>query len=195
MVNAKHYTPTNKKFKNYFQDIANKKARKGHLNQNEREQEDIVTEKGTLVRINKAKYNADGWEVEVGFGENKKNYNCVNGTGEMTRPACIESKEYYTPKTQTTVDVLIDNVSKIYTITRIRSLNKVVSGDSKEIKIGAEGEDENEPSLGQIILKQEKIEITENLSVDGDIQADNIMDIEERLKIVESIVKPWIVED
>ena len=75
MVKAKSYTPTNKRFKRHFQDIAETKARKGHLNQGEREQEDVITEKGILVRIEKAKINDNGWEVEVGTGDNKKTYN------------------------------------------------------------------------------------------------------------------------
>lgn len=202
MVKAKSYTPTNKRFKRHFQDIARQKARKGHLNQDEREQEDIVTEKGVLIRINKAKYNEDGWEVEVGIGDNKKTYNCVNGTGELTRPECIESEQYYTPKYNTSVDVLIDNVSKIYTITRIRSLKKVISGDSNKITIGGEGDDEEQKSLAQIILEQKNITITEDLKVDGDIESDNIEDLEnevksleERIKQLESIAKPWISED
>ena len=195
MVKSKSYTPTNKRFKRHFQDIARQKARKGHLNQDEREQEDIVTEKGTLIRIDKAKYYDNGWEVEVGLGDNKKTYNCVNGTGEMTRPECIESAQYYTPKYNTSVDVLIDNVSQIYTITRIRSLKKVISGDESQIVIGAEGEDGQEKNLAQIILEQKNITITENLKVDGDVDSDNIKSLEERVRQLESVIKPWISED
>ena len=46
MVQSKSYTPTNKRFKRYFQDIAATKKKKGHLSQAEREQEDVVAEKG-----------------------------------------------------------------------------------------------------------------------------------------------------
>jgi len=191
MVKAKSYTPTNKRFRRHFQDIAQTATRKGHLNQDEREQEDVVTEKGELKRIVKAKFNSDGWEVEVGTGDDKKTYNCVNGTGEMTMPECIESNTYYTPKYSTSVDVLIDNVSKIYTITRIRSLNKTIVGDVNQIKIGLPNDKEKE-NLSQIILNQKNIQITKNLQVSGDIEADNITDMEKRIKELESIVRPWV---
>ena len=208
MVKAKSYTPTNKRFRRHFQDIARTSTRKGHLNQGEREQEDVVTEKGVLIRINKAKFNSDGWEVEVGTGEEKKTYNCVNGTGTLTMPECIESSQYYTPKLTTSVDVLLDNVSKIYTITRIRSLNKTMIGDPNSIKIGLPKEDNSQnDETSEIILNKNNIEISntvvidgdveaKNIVIDGDIEANNISNIEHRLKKIEDLVKPfWEIDD
>ena len=196
MVKAKSYTPTNKRFKRHFQDIAETKARKGHLNQGEREQEDVITEKGILVRIEKAKINDNGWEVEVVTGDNKKTYNCVNSTGAILQiPECIESDKYYTPKHKTSVDVLIDNVSKLYSITRIRSLDKTMMVDSDSITIGYNNNSDNEEEYAQILLSLQNVKINKTVQVDGDIEAENITQLEEKVRDLENIIKAVIQRD
>ena len=194
MVQSKSYTPTNKRFKRYFQDIAATKKKKGHLSQAEREQEDVVAEKGELKRIIKAKFKEDGWVVDVGTGDNKKTYNCVNGTGEWNIPESIESNLYYTPKEVTVVDVLLDNVSKIYTITRIRSLDKTIITNPNQVKIGLPGNDENK-DITQIILENQHITLNKQVKVDGDIEAKNISALEKKVEDLEALVRPVITED
>lgn len=195
MVKAKSYTPTNKRFRRHFQDIAQTSTKKGHLGNQEREQEDIVAEKGILVRIDKNKLSTNGWEVEVGVGDDKKTYNCVNGTGELTMPECIESQQYFTPKLTTSVDVLLDNVSKIYTITRIRSLNKVMMGDPSSVKIGLPQEEESTDTTSEIVLNRSNIQITNSVIVDGNIEAQNIKGMEEKIRQLENLVYSLIDSD
>lgn len=193
MVKAKSYTPTNKRFRRHFQDIAQTKTRKGHLNQDKREQEDVVTEKGTLIRIEKAKINDNGWEVEVGTGDDKKTYNCVNSTGNaMQMPECIESGQYYVPKHTTSVDVLLDNVSKIYSITRIRSLEKSIVTDPTSITIGYT---DKKTDFSQIILDSQNIQITKSVKVNGNIEAENIKTLEQKVRELEHMMKPYISDE
>ena len=65
----------------HFEDFASPKAKKGHLNNNERDTDEIKHERGVLVKIEKNKIDSNGWIVEVGQGENKKTYECSNVTG------------------------------------------------------------------------------------------------------------------
>lgn len=75
MVKTTSYSPTNKRFRSHFQDFASTKAKKGHLNNNERDTDEIKHERGVLVKIEKNKIDSNGWIVEVGQGEIKKHMN------------------------------------------------------------------------------------------------------------------------
>ena len=122
MDNVHRRTPTNKEFKTNFQGLASTKAKKGHLNDQERKKDDKQSTEGTLKRILISKIDDNGWEVVVGKGTDTHTYNCVNPLGGLLIPESELStnKLYYVPKNKTVVEVDIDKKSHIYTITRIR---------------------------------------------------------------------------
>lgn len=124
MTGIKKRSPTNKEFKRNFQGLASTKTKKGHLNNNqERKSSDKQSAEGILVRIKIDKIDDDGWEVEVGTGNDKKKYMCSDSRGGLMIPdsTISKNKKYYIPKNKTEVEIDIDKKSKIYTITRIRS--------------------------------------------------------------------------
>lgn len=124
MTGIRKRSPTNKEFKTNFQGLAGTRTKKGHLNSQERESDDVSRETGTLIRIHKKKLYEDGWEVQVGTDKDAKTYMCSYQSGVLYIPDSTETDEYYVPKQKTQVEVNIDKKSKIYTIVKINSLNK-----------------------------------------------------------------------
>lgn len=210
MVIQKAFTPTNKRFQDHTKKFVGTTTRKGKLGGGERENTENMDENGVLVRIEKAKIYDNGWEVEVGQDEEKKTYMCTNNTGMLAIPDSIESAKYYTPKDKTLVDVSIDTVSNIYAITRIRSINNMYltfkdsnltiqaseesdKSDNSKITVGEntvkiEGDN---IQIGKVI-QTEEIKGLKSLKIEGDITADNIKKIEEKLDKIEEMIKPLI---
>lgn len=120
MVKSNRYTPTNKAFRNHFQDFASTKTKKGHLN-NSDESEGTKTVYGVLKKIDKTKLYDKGWLVETSDG---KQYWCSYGDGVVCIPESTLSANYYVPKKTTEVEISIDEDNSIYTITRLKDPNK-----------------------------------------------------------------------
>ena len=120
MVKSNSYTPTNKYFRNKFQDFASTKTKKGHLD-NSDDKEGTKTLTGTLVKVSKQKMYTDGWLVET---TEKKQYWCSYGDGVIALPDSTESAEYYTPKKKVEVEINIDEDNKVYILTRLKDPNK-----------------------------------------------------------------------
>lgn len=125
MTGIRKRSPTNKEFKTNFQGLASTKTKKGHLNnQQEKKPSDNAKENGILVRIHKNKLYENGWEVKVGTGNEAVTYMCSYGDAVLYIPESTLTGKYYVPKQKTEVEVTIDKKSKIYTITKINTLNK-----------------------------------------------------------------------
>lgn len=120
MVKSNSYTPTNKYFRNKFQDFASSKTKKGHLN-NTDEEEGSKNLTGTLVKIDKEKIYSNGWLVET---SDKKQYWCSYGDGVVMLPEYTESSKYYTPKKKTEVNISVDEDNKVYILTRLKDVSK-----------------------------------------------------------------------
>ena len=120
MVKNNRYNPTNKKFKDKFQGLAGTKTKKGHLTKQDRDEDDVVFDSGQLVKIEKAKILTNGWIVEV----SGNTYHCSNDSSIIEIPDYTETKQYYIPKSKTTVDVSFDKQSNIYKVLRLKALTK-----------------------------------------------------------------------
>lgn len=178
MVKTTSYSPTNKRFRSHFQDFASTKAKKGHLNNNERDTDEIKHERGVLVKIEKNKIDSNGWIVEVGQGENKKTYECSNVTGVLSVPDSTETDLYYIPTYTVDVDVTIDTVSAIYQITRIKSVNNHVAyqKDGELVLTNSDnmlGEEEDEES-SKLTIAKKGVTIDGDNIVNGNITANNL---------------------
>lgn len=185
MVKTTSYSPTNKKFRKHFQDFASTKTKKGHLNESERDTDEIKHEKGILTKIEKSKIESDGWIVEVGKGDDKKTYNCTNTTGVLNIPDSTETDLYYVPTSQIDVDVTLDTVSKIYQITRIKSLNNHVAYQSDgELVITNSGTTSltEDAEGGKITISQTKVTIDGDNVVNGNTSTDNL-EVKNKFKI------------
>lgn len=120
MVKSNSYTPTNKYFRNKFQDFASTRTKKGHLD-NSDDKEGAKTLTGTLVKVSKEKMYTDGWLVET---TEKKQYWCSYGDGVLALPDSTESEKYYVPKKKVEVEISIDEDNKVYILTRLKDPNK-----------------------------------------------------------------------
>ena len=119
MVDSKRYDPTITRFQKHTKSFVSGKTKKGHLNNEERKEGDVINEEGILVRIDKKQIQGKGWRVEI----DKKPYNCsYYGNSFLFLPNCTETDTYYIPKKECKVEVSIDKKSKIYTITKIKGL-------------------------------------------------------------------------
>lgn len=177
MVKTTNYNPTNKRFRKHFQDFASTKAKKGHLNENDRDTDEIKHERGVLVRIEKAKITSDGWIVEVGKDENKKTYNCTNTTGVLSIPDSTETDLYYVPNSTIDVDITIDTVSSIYQITRIKSLNNHVAYQADgQLIIGDTGTTDasDDAKTGKITISKTKITIDGDNKINGNTETEDL---------------------
>ena len=56
------------------------------------------------------------------------------------------------------------------------------------------GNDENK-DITQIILENQHITLNKQVKVNGDIQADNISELEQKVQDLEALVRPVITED
>lgn len=122
MVGIKKRAPTNKEFRNHFQDFASTETKKGHLNSKSQKSKNSK-EIGVLVRIIRDKLYENGWEVEVGTGSEKKTYMCSLDSAVLYAPDSEVTEKYLVPKQKTEVEITIDTKSQIYRITKIRSGN------------------------------------------------------------------------
>lgn len=122
MVGIKKRNPTNKEFRNHFQDFASTETKKGHLNSKSQKNKNSK-EIGVLVRIIRDKLYENGWEVEVGTGNEKKTYMCSLDSAVLYAPDSEVTEKYLVPKQKTEVEITIDTKSQIYRITKIRSGN------------------------------------------------------------------------
>lgn len=153
MVKSNSYTPTNKYFRNKFQDFASTKTKKGHLD-NSDDKEGTKTLTGVLVKVSKQKMYTDGWLVET---TDKKQYWCSYGDGVIALPDSTESSEYYTPKKKIEVEVNIDEDNKVYILTRLKDPNKkpiALYSDKLEISTNTNSDTNKDNSA--------KIEISKN---------------------------------
>lgn len=188
MVKTNRYNPSNKKFSDHFQKLAKTKTKKGHLNESgERDSEDTLITSGVLTRIEKAKIYANGWEVEVGYGDNKKTYNCKNITGTLAIPDYTESQKYYVMKNQVKVDVSIDNVSKIYSITNIHDINSIFTMKDKEIKISNAPANNNKES-SKVVLGEKNLDLKgDNINMNGASTFENKVEIKDNVNIYKNL--------
>ena len=139
MVSQKRYMPTNKRFQDHTKMFVGTKTKKGHLNAEDKEKENTLTE-GTLVRVLKAKIYEDGWEVRVGKSKTAKTYMCSYGDNIMYLPESNETELYYVPKHECSVQVSIDTKTKLYFITKINDPNKQpISMTADKISIQGNG--------------------------------------------------------
>ena len=95
------YRPTNKRFRDRFQEFAGTKTKKGHFDQDE----DTKEKTGTLKKIDKSKLFGKGWYVEI------------NAEGK-------ETDKFLYPKQKLTCDVAVNKKEKKYDIQRIENLKQ-----------------------------------------------------------------------
>lgn len=187
MVNTKRYTPTNKYFRNHFQQFASKKAKKGHLNNTGEDEEGAKNVNGIIVKIDKKKLYSDGWLVKVPT-EDDKEYWCKWGdSGVISLPDCTESDSYYVPKKDTPVDVSIDEDNKVYTIIRMKAVDKTpiaLYNDTLELSPDT-NTDTNQDNKSKIEISKQDIKLkgeaiaesfkTNTLKVEEAVQTDTIV--------------------
>lgn len=169
MTGIRKRSPTNKEFKKNFQGLAATKVQKGHLNNQEKNPSDTGIEEGTLIRVERAKYDSDGWEVKMGKGKGAKTYMCTNLDNEI--PPFDTTDTYLVFRGTVKVDVSIDKKSKIYQITNIKSAKKqpmvlyndtlVLSTTTNEAmnKIGLATIEVTKEAIN---LKSDEVKITDN---------------------------------
>lgn len=157
MVKSNGYTPTNKYFRNKFQDFASTKTKKGHLN-NQDEEEGAKKLTGKLVKIDRKKIYTDGWLVETTDG---KQYWCSYGDGVVCLPDVTESDSYYVPKKQIDVEISIDEDNKVYTLTRLKDPNKkpiALYSDKLELSVNT-NEKTNKDNTAKIEVSKNDVKI------------------------------------
>ena len=196
MVKSNRYNPSNKKFTDHFQKLSGTKTKKGHLNENgERDSEEVLVRTGGLVKVEKAKRNSNGWQVEVGTGSDKKTYNCVNSTGTLVIPAYTDSKTYFVMKEKVTVDVTIDNVSKIYSITRIHGTQSLINMRDNQITITDTPITNDRKQTTNITVAKNTVKLeSDNINLKGDSVFENTVTVMDKIIIEGSIDAPEIKE-
>lgn len=189
MVKTNRYNPSNKKFKDHFQKLAKTKTKKGHLNESgERDSEDTLVTTGVLIRIEKAKVNTNGWEVEVGSGDSKKTYKCNNITGTTTIPEYTESKTYYVMKNKVEVDLSIDNISKIYSITNIHGADSCFNIKDKKIEITSVPATKTQTSA-KLTLSENGMELkSNNINMTGESTFENKVEVKDNMSVYKNLV-------
>lgn len=159
MVNSKRYDPTITRFRKHTQGFVSGKTKKGHLQNEENDKGDVFKDEGELIKIIKKKKDDDGWVVKV----SGKTYNCTYGDNIRYMPDCTDTGEYLVPKKKCKVEVSIDKKSKIYTITRIIDKSKTtISASSTDINLNSGGK-------ASVNIGQDKTNVSQDLSVNGDI--------------------------
>lgn len=190
MVKSNRYNPSNKKFTDHFQKLSGTKTKKGHLNEKgERDSDDVLVTNGVLVKIEKAKRNSNGWQVEVGTGSDKKTYNCVNSTGTTVIPNYTESETYFVMKEKVMVDITIDNVSKIYSITRIHGTESLINMRDDKITITDTPITNDRKQTAKVTLSQNSVQLeSETIKLKGPEEANNLVEIEGDTNIYKNLV-------
>lgn len=200
MVDSKRYDPTITRFQKHTKSFVSGKTKKGHLNNEERKEGDVINEEGILVRIDKKQIQGKGWEVEV----DKKKYKCsYYGNSFLFLPNCTETDTYYIPKKECKVEISIDKKSKIYTITKIKGLKtspnqqliSIIEGDKIDIKGGGKA---------SVSVKQEKtaisgdgLEVEGDVDVEGDVKIDTSKDedLPDKISMTELYKKVQVLEE
>lgn len=157
MVKSNGYTPTNKYFRNKFQDFASTKTKKGHLN-NQGDEEGAKKLTGVLIKIDRKKIYSNGWLVET---TDKKQYWCSYGDGVLCLPDVTESDSYYTPKKKIEVEISIDEDNKVYTLTRLKDPNKkpiALYSDKLELSVNT-NEETNKDNKAKIEVSKNDVKI------------------------------------
>lgn len=190
MVKSNRYNPSNKKFTDHFQKLSGTKTKKGHLNENgERDSDEVLVTTGVLVKIEKAKRNSNGWEVEVGQGSDKKTYKCVNSTGTLVIPAYTESEQYFVMKEKVTVDITIDNVSKIYSITRIHGTESLINMRDNKIRITDTPITNDRKQTTNITLGKGTVQLEgENIEMKGDSTFEEGIEVKKDANVYKNLV-------
>lgn len=189
MVKSNRYSPTNKKFKSHFENFASDRVKKGHLSKNERDSDDTSIQTGILKRIDRKKLYDKGWEVEI----DKKTYHCSYAGNVMAIPPSTMTDMYYVPKKKCEVEVQIDKVSKVYSITKIKDVNLTpIALYEDVVKISANtNTNTNKKNTASISISKTGIKlegnigVTNNIAVEGDITATNIERLENKVKTLE----------
>lgn len=189
MVKSNRYSPTNKKFKSHFENFASDKVKKGHLNKNERDSEDTSIKTGILKRIERKKLYDNGWEVEI----DKKIYHCTYAGKVMAIPPSTMTEVYYVPKKRCEVEVQIDKVSKIYSITNIKDVNLTPIALYEDVVQISANTNTNTNQENKAEIKVSKtgitltgtIGVTNNINVEGNVTATNIEKLENKVKSLE----------
>lgn len=190
MTGIKKRTPTNKEFKTNFQGLASTKPKKGHLTDQSKKAEDVASEIGELIRIEKDKLYENGWEVKVGKGSSATTYKCSYGSGIMYIPDSNITDKYYVPKKKTEVEVTIDKKSKVYTVVKINTSNKkpvalfentlTISTNTNKINI--------KDFMAQIQITQDVIKMqAEKIAlIDKDKNTVNLMESQKKIQDLEN---------
>jgi hypothetical protein len=190
MVKSNRYSPTNKKFKSHFENFASEKTKKGHLNKNDRDADDTTILTGTLKRINRKKLYDNGWEVEV----DKKVYYCTYSTNVMSIPTSTVTDTYFIPKKKCEVEIQVDKVSKIYTISRIKDVNltPIALYDNVVTISSNTNTNTNDDSIANISVTRTgvnlsgEISISDDVTIKGNVSSPNITMLEEKISNLES---------
>ena len=190
MVKSNRYSPTNKKFKSHFENFASEKTKKGHLNKNDRDADDTTILTGILKRINRKKLYDNGWEVEV----DKKIYYCTYSTNVMSIPTSTVTDTYFIPKNKCEVEIQVDKVSKIYTISRIKDVNltPIALYDNVVTISSNTNTNTNNDSTASISVTRTgvnlsgEISISDDVTIKGNVSSPNITMLEEKISNLES---------
>lgn len=179
MASIRKHSPTNKEFKRNFESLASTRTKKGHLSNQEKKASDTGIETGILIRVDRKKFEDDGWEVQVGTGNDAVTYMC--SSLDYSVPEFTETDNYLVFKGKVEVELSIDKKNKIYQITRIKGVNKkpLVAYNNKVVI--AVNNDENTKTG-----TESSIEVTED-SVNINSNQVNIIDNENnKINLVES---------
>lgn len=179
MVKSNSFTPTNKFFRNKFQDFASTKTKKGHLDKSD-DKEGTKTLTGVLIKVSKQKMYDDGWLVET---SDKKQYWCSYGDGVLALPDSTESEQYYVPKKKIEAEITVDEDNKVYILTRLKDPNKkpiALYADKLEISTNT-NTDTNKDNTAKIEVSKNDISLygktiaeafqSKNISVSEKIEA------------------------
>lgn len=190
MVKSNRYSPTNKKFKSHFEQFASEKTKKGHLNDNERDEDDAAILTGVLKRINRKKMYDNGWEVEV----NKKTYYCTYTSNLMSIPASTVTDNYFIPKQTCEVEIQKDKVSKVYMIVKIKDTNLTPVALYDNVVTISPNTNTNTNKGNQASISVSKtgvvlsgnVSVSQSINVSGDVVASNINTLQNKVQELES---------
>ena len=186
MSSIRKHSPTNKEFKKNFQGLASTQTKKGHLNKKEKKASDNGIETGVLIRVDRKKYEENGWEVKVGTGNDAVTYMCSNL--DYSIPEFTSTDNYLVFKGKIEVELSIDKKNKIYQITRIKSaVKKPLAAYNDKIQISTNN-DENTKTGNEANIEVTKDSVNINSDqvciVDS---SNNKIDLVESQQVIESL--------
>lgn len=178
----KGFRRTNTVFKDRFQKFAGTKSERGHLNKQERDSDDVKQEEGVLTKIIKDKIREDGWVVNTG----SKIYNCKFQQAMIQIPECTETKEYLIPKDEVKVEISVDEVSKIYSITKINAeMEAYIDINSNVLTLGTKTDKNGMISLetdkSSLKLDKNGVLLEGDIKISGTIENELLQTMEETL--------------